>query len=150
MAAQAYLLDASPVATQGCRMSRAMVVCTSDNERRKAADWALRAPTGTRILFKNSKRSLPQNDLMWSLLTELARQLKWHGVTLTADDWKIIMLDGLKREMRVVPNIDGDGLVNLGRSSSDLSKEEMSDLIELIRMFGAKHGVTFGDQEAAA
>jgi len=48
----------------------------------------------------------------------------------------------------MVPNIDGNGFVNLGRSSSDLSKAEMTDLIDLIHAFGANHGVTF--QEPAA
>jgi hypothetical protein len=48
----------------------------------------------------------------------------------------------------MVPNIDGNGFVSLGRSSSDLSVGEMSDLIELILMFGAKHNVKFhGDGE---
>jgi len=43
----------------------------------------------------------------------------------------------------MVPNIDGSGFVNLGRSSSDLSKAEMTDLIEIIHAFGANHGVVF-------
>ncbi|MTV61688.1 recombination protein NinB, partial [Streptococcus pneumoniae] len=38
--------------------------------------------------------------------------------------------------------------VTLGRSSSDLSKAEMTDLIELIGAFGANHGVVFHDQES--
>jgi hypothetical protein len=53
------------------------------------------------------------------------------------------MLDGLKRELRLVPNMAGNGFVNLGRSSSDLSKGEFSDLMELIAAFGAEHGVAF-------
>jgi hypothetical protein len=35
--------------------------------------------------------------------------------------------------------------VSLGRSSSDLSKEEMTSLIDLIHMFGANHNVVFHD-----
>jgi hypothetical protein len=49
-----------------------------------------------------------------------------------------------------VPNIDGTGFVNLGRSSSDLSKQEFIDLIELITAFGAQHGVVFSDEAKAA
>ncbi|MDB5501229.1 MAG: NinB family protein [Tardiphaga sp.] len=79
------------------------------------------------------------------MLTEVATQCPWHGVKLTADDWKFVFIDALKRELRTVPNIDGNGFVNLGRSSSDLSKSEMSDLIELIHAFGAEHGVKFKD-----
>jgi hypothetical protein len=59
---------------------------------------------------------------MWAMLTEVASQVDYHGTKLTPDDWKLIFLDGLKREMRIVPNLDGNGFVNLGRSSSDLSK----------------------------
>ena len=56
--------------------------------------------------------------------------------------------DALKRELRIVPNIDGNGFVNLARSSSDLTKAEMSDLIELITEFGTRHSVRFGDMPA--
>ncbi|WP_253075684.1 recombination protein NinB [Bradyrhizobium sp. 2] len=44
---------------------------------------------------------------MWVALTELATQLKWHGEKLTPDEWKILFMDALTREMRVVPSIDG-------------------------------------------
>ena len=129
-------------------MSRALISIASEADRAKAARWVTQAPAGTRLEFKAPKRSLPQNDLMWAALTDVATQLKWHGIKLSPDDWKLIFLDALKREVRMVPNIDGNGFVNLGRSSSDLSKAEMTDLIDLIHAFGANHGVTF--QEPAA
>jgi hypothetical protein len=68
------------------------------------------------------------------------------GQRLRPDDWKLIFLDGLNRELRMVPNIAGNGWVNLGRSSSDLSTAEMSDMMELMAAFGAEHGVKFGDE----
>jgi hypothetical protein len=113
--------------------------------RQRAAHWAAKLPEGTRIDFKAPKRSIPQNDRMWAMLTDVSAQLPWHGIRLSADDWKLIFLDALKRELRMVPNLDGTGFVNLGRSSSDLSKEEMTNLIELIHAFGANHGVMFHD-----
>jgi len=124
-------------------MSRALVTLNSKREREKVASWAWKAPPGTRVEFKEAKRTLPQNDLMWACLTDIAQQVTWHGIKLTPDDWKLVFLDSLKREVRMVPNIDGNGFVNLGRSSSDLSKAEMSDLIEIIHAFGAKHDVQF-------
>lgn len=124
-------------------MSRALIVCNSNIERQRAADWAMKAPTGTRIEFKAAKRTLAQNDRMWSMLTDVATQVPWHGHRLSPDDWKLMFLDALDRETRAVPNIDGTGMVSLGRSSSDLSRQEMSDLFELIDHFGAKHGVKF-------
>ena len=126
-------------------MARALLTMRELADREKAARWAMAAPVGTRVEFKAPKRSLPQNDRMWAMLTEIARQVEWYGSKLTPDDWKLIFLDGLKRELRCVPSLDRRGVVNLGRSSSDLTKEEMSDLMELIAAFGAEHGVVFSD-----
>lgn len=131
-------------------MGRALIVINSTAERNKAADWVQKAPWGTRIEFKASKRTLPQNDRMWAMLTDIADQMAWHGVKLSTDDWKLVFLDALKREVRMVPNIDGNGFVNLGRSSSDLAKGEMSDLIEIIYAFGAKHGVVWSEPKDQA
>ncbi len=131
-------------------MSRALVIIRSDDDRRKLASWAQKAPVGTRAEWKAPKRSIPQNARMWAMLTDVAQQLPWHGIKLTPDDWKLVFLDALKREVRMVPNIDGNGFVNLGRSSSDLSREEMTDLMELIAAFGANHGVKFHDDAERA
>jgi len=131
-------------------MSRAQITLCSKPDRERATRWIEQAPAGTRITFKDSKRTVAQNDRMWAMLTEVAVQLPWHGLKLSPDDWKLIFLDALKRELRMVPNIDGTGFINLGRSSSDLSKAEMADLITLIEAFGAQHGVTFREPETAA
>lgn len=129
-------------------MSRYLITIRSDADREKASRWAAHAKEGMRVEFKEAKRSSQQNDKLWAMLTEVAAQVQWHGIKLTPEDFKFIFLDALKRELRMVPNIDGTGFVNLGRSSSDLSKSEMSDLIEIIHAFGAGHGVVFKDTEA--
>lgn len=131
-------------------MSRWQQIIRTDADRQRAAHWCMKAPAGMRIEFKEAKRTNDQNSLLWALLTDVSQQLSWHGQRLTPDDWKLVFLDALKREMRIVPNIAGNGFVNLGRSSSDLSKAEFSDLIEVIRAFGAEHGVKFQDEEKAA
>ncbi len=131
-------------------MTRATVIIRNATDRARIAKWAAGVPAGTRVEFKQVKRSLPQNDRMWAMLTDVSQQALHHGLRLTPDDWKLLFLDALGREIRCVPNLDGDGFVNLGRSSSDLGKEEMTNLIELIFAFGAKHGVVFQDEANAA
>lgn len=130
-------------------MTRYLVTLHSTADRVRAAKYLAAAPMGTRVEFKAAKRTLDQNSLLWSCLTDIAAQLEWYGKRLRPDDWKLIMLDGLKRELNPVPNIDGTGFVNLGRSSSDLTKAEMSDLIELIYEFGARHNVQFHDSQTS-
>lgn len=131
-------------------MARALVTINGSADRERACRWVMQATAGTRIEFKKAKRSTDQNSKMWAMLTEVAVQVPWHGVKLTPDDWKLMFLDALKRELRLVPNLEGNGFVNLGRSSSDLSKSEMGDLIELIYAFGAERGVIFHDPESVA
>lgn len=131
-------------------MGRALITIDCRQDRQKAHDWLDKAPWGTRVEFKAARRTMPQNDRMWAMLTDVAEQVAWHGQKLPTSDWKLVFMDGLTRELRIVPNLEGNGFVNLGRSSSDLSKSEMSDLIELIFAFGAKHGVEFHDPESIA
>ncbi|CAN7304992.1 recombination protein NinB [Phenylobacterium sp. LjRoot164] len=126
-------------------MSRATVTLNSPARRDQAAQWCRTAPLGTRVTFAEAKRSDAQNRLMWDLLTDIARQVLWHGVRLSADDWKLVFMAALNQEMRLVPNLEGTGFVNLGRSSSKLSKSEMGDLIDLILKFGAERDVQFYD-----
>lgn len=135
-------------------MTRYVMTLQFDSDRKRAAKYLAQAPWGTRVEFKAAKRTTDQNSRMWAMLTDVSEQVPWHGMRLRPDDWKLLFMDALKRELRVVPNIDGNGFVNLGRSSSDLTKGEMSDLIEIVFAFGAKHGVEFHDdrkaQEAAS
>ena len=100
------------------------------------------------IEVRAEKRSDPQNRLMWVLLTALADQLPWHGVKLTAEDYKTMLTTSL-RAQRVVPGIDG-GFVVLGERTSRMSRDEMSQLIELIYVFGVQRGVEFEPREQEA
>jgi hypothetical protein len=95
------------------------------------------------VTVSEPKRSLQQNALMWALLTDLAEQVDWHGLQLTAENWKDMCTAAIKKQ-QVVPGLDG-GFVVLGTSTSKMSKLEMNELIEFIYAFGAQHGVKFTD-----
>jgi hypothetical protein len=129
---------------------RAQLVLVDDDHRQRAAHWCRHLPPGTRVDFKGPLRSLKQNDRMWAQLTDVASQKLWHGVKLSPDDWKLLFMDALKREIKAIPNLDNTGFVNVGSSSSDLTKEEMGDLMTLITMFGDKHSVLWSDPKEVA
>ncbi|MEH6743865.1 recombination protein NinB [Hyphomonas sp.] len=120
---------------------------TSEAQRQTALHDIRRAPLGFTLTAKRNKRSIPQNARMWAMLTIVAREVKWHGLTLSPEDWKLMFLEALGHEMRMVPNINGNGLVNLGRSSSALSKEQMTALMDLIDAFAAERGVTLNTKD---
>lgn len=136
-------------------MSRHLIVLQSRAERERAARYIEQAPSGTRVELKAAKRTLPQNDRMWAMLTDISTQ-KTHGALkrkYTPDTWKCLFLHALGREATLVPSLDGSAIVPIGQSSSDLSKDEMSQLIELMLAWGAENGVQFHDgqeQDGAA
>lgn len=135
-------------------MSRYQVIVRSTADRERAIRFVQAAPLGSRVEVKAAKRTLPQNDKMWAMLTEVATQLPWHGKKLRPDDWKLLFLDALQRahkaDVTILPNLDDNGFVNVSTSSSDLSKYEMGDLIEMIYEFGALHNVKFKDDAEVA
>jgi len=127
-------------------MSRATVIIRTDADRKLVQKWAGNVPVGTRIEFKAQRRSGQANDLMWARLTDIAQQVEWYGQKLSPEDFKDMLTASLRRA-RVVPGIDPGTYVPLGMRTSDMSKEEFSNLLELIAAFGAEHGVVFGDEK---
>lgn len=133
-------------------MSRALLVLRTDTDRRKATEWIHRAPPMTRVEFKASKRTTDQNARMWAMLTDIATQKTHMGRRYTPDQWKVLFMHACGREVQFIPALDGSTFIPWGQSSSDLSKGEMSELIEFLFAWGAENGVVWSDptQEKAA
>jgi hypothetical protein len=93
------------------------------------------------VEVKPETRSLAQNALLWATLDDISKQVDWYGRKLTAEQWKHVMTAALTKQ-DVVPGIDG-GFVVLGKSTSKMTKGEMSELQELMHAFGAQKGVRF-------
>lgn len=106
---------------------------------------ALSAGKRLQLVITRQKRSSEANARMWAMLGEVAAQVEWHGMRLSKEDWKAMFTASLKKQ-RAVPGIDG-GFVVLGSSTSDMTREEISDLMALIEAFGAQHGVRFAAQQ---
>lgn len=126
-------------------MSRALLTLRSKHDRDKAIGWIARAPSGTRVEFRASKRTIPQNDKMWAILTEVAQQKEHGGRKYTPEQWKSIFMQAWGKEMDFVPTLDGNSFFPLGYQSSKLDKLEMATLIEFIIAWGVENGVEFRD-----
>lgn len=128
-------------------MSRALIVVRSTADRQRASKWCLNAPYGCRIDFKETKRSIPQNDKLWAMLSDVAAQKEHGGKKYRADTWKMIFMHAWGHEVQFIPSLTGDGFIPMGFSSSDLSKNEMSELIEFVIAWAAQNGVTLHNDE---
>ena len=119
-----------------------MLILRGEAERKTATQWIAQAPVNTRVELKAPRRSNEMNALMWARLTEIARHVDWYGQKLSAPDWKDVFTASL-RKAHVVPGLDPGSFVPLGMRTSDMSKEEMSMLLDLIECFAAERGVVF-------
>lgn len=128
-----------------CTMSRALIVINGPADREQAIRWAQKVPVGTRIEWKETKRSLPQNDRFWALLTDISIEMKRRGRDHTTAQWRTIFLAAFGHEVQFLPSLDQKTFIPLGHSSSDLSVKEMSDLMEFMTAWAAENNVPLRD-----
>jgi len=116
-----------------------------DYYRRKAHEMIADAPDGWWVMFGPPSRSNSQNRKMRAMLRDLANS-KPQGREITEEDWKAVFMSAIGLKPRYTQNLDGDGIVHLGWRSSLMSKEQMSEMIELMYAYGAEHGVVWQDR----
>lgn len=95
------------------------------------------------VYVGRERRSIEQNRKMWPMLSDISKQVEWHGMKLSPSDWKDIMTAALKSQ-KLVPGIDG-GLVVIGAHTSRMSKADFSGLIEVLYAFGTEHEVVWSE-----
>jgi hypothetical protein len=117
--------------------------------RQRAREAIAQAPDGFVVRISEPTRTLEQNARLWAMLGAVSAQVVWYGKKLSPEDWKHIFSSSL-RKLEVVPNLDGNGFVALGLSTSRMSKRELGDLMELIAAFGAERDVVWSDERQAA
>ena len=110
------------------------------------ADKAL-AGGPVQITLGRERRNKDQNSKLWPMLNDISKQVNWHDLELSSEDWKHMLTASLTKQ-RAVPGIDG-GFVVLGLSTSRMKKPEFCELIELIYAFGAEHGVKWSEKALA-
>ena len=96
------------------------------------------------ISLGRERRNKDQNSKLWPMLTDISKQVCWHGHWLTKDEWKDVMTAGMTQQ-KVVPGIEG-GFVVLGRSTSRMNKAVFCEFIELIYAFGSQHDVQWSEK----
>ena len=121
-----------------------LFIMAHQEARRRAVSAIQSAPDGYVVQIKPPTRTLEANAAMWAALNDVAAQVVWHGRKLDAESWKSVFSASLKKQ-DVVPGLHNDFVV-LGQSTRNMTKSEMSDLIELIHAFGCENSVKWSDE----
>jgi hypothetical protein len=121
------------------------IALTSPHQRGRAAKLIWQAPDGFVCDVREPKRTLEQNDKLWAMLTDISHA-KPLGRRHTPDDWKAIAMNACGWECQFCEGLDGRPFP-IGFRSSQLTKSQMSTLIEWLQAFGDEHGVKWSDPD---
>jgi len=98
--------------------------------------------------IKDATKSRDQEEKYHAMIGEIAKQAQHLGAKWDSESWKRLLVDqfckdnGLKTGA-VIPNLAGDGIVQLGMQTRNFTKEQASEFVEWLNAWGAEHGVTF-------
>lgn len=127
-------------------MKRVFVI--NERNRRHIAEQVANMDVGTVIKTGPKTRSLEQNAKLHAMFGELAAQAKYMGRTLTAHQWKTLMISGHSIAIGIgvdmMPGIEGE-FINVRESSAQMSVARMTSLIEYVHAWGAENGVVFSE-----
>lgn len=127
---------------------RVEIILANRNRREEAVGLVAKARPGSRVEIKGPQRTPDQNTKIHAMLGELAAQATWKGHTYTPAQWKDLMTAGCAQALldsgEAIQGLEG-GLLVFGRSTSDMSLSEASDLLTYMTMWGEEHGVVFVD-----
>ena len=129
-------------------MTGQTVILAGPAQRQLAKRLIDAAPVGAVVNVREAKRTLDQNAKLWAMLSDLSRAQPG-GRKCTPDTWKLLVMHACGHACQFEIGLNGQPFPT-GFSSSNLSKSQMSDLIEWMYAFGAEHGVVWSEPDRHA
>lgn len=115
------------------------VILVGERQREYAQKLLAQAALGEVVTIKPQTRTGEQNALLWALLTDLSRA-KPNGREHTPDAWKLLVMHACGHACQFEIGLNGQPFPT-GLRSSQLTKNQMSDLIDWIYAYAAEAGV---------
>ena len=104
-------------------------------------------PDGWVVRCGPPNRSSDQNRIFHAIVDDFAKAMPtYHGVPMDAESWKSVLIVSFAKEtaggdIRLVPDLDGGGLVQIRESSARMSKARATALIDYAMAEAARLGV---------
>lgn len=120
------------------------VILRGQPQRNLAKQFIDKAPENSFVKISPLTRSNEQNNKMWALIEDIMNAMP-EGRQHTKEVWKAIFMNALGHETAFAMGINNE-IFPIGFKSSQLSVRQMSDLIEVIYAYGAKHNVKWSEK----
>ena len=109
-------------------------------------DEALRAGRLLRMEIKPESKTREQEEKYHAMIGDIAKQAQHLGAKWDSESWKRLLVDKFCAETniphgKVIPNLDGSGIVQLGFQTRDFTKEQASEFVEWLYAWSANNGI---------
>jgi hypothetical protein len=121
--------------------------------------WAKAKPyllAGNKLVLtiEQESKSRDQEEKYHAIIGEIAKQSSHLGAKWSSEDWKRFLVWQFAKEIgistgKLVPSLDGTGIVQLGLQTRKFKKDESSQFIEWLLAWAAQNGVTVNDVSQA-
>ena len=110
---------------------------------------ALSAGKQLTLEIKSANKSREQEEKYHAMIGEIAKQASHLGAKWDIEDWKRLLVDQFIKDMnglgasKIIPSLDGTGIVQLGFQTRKFTKEQATEFVEFLLAWGAEHGITY-------
>jgi hypothetical protein len=109
---------------------------------------ALNAGKQLTLEIKTTNKSREQEEKYHAMIGEIAKQASHLGAKWDAEDWKRLLVDQFIKDInvggsKIIPSLDGTGIVQLGFQTRKFTKEQATEFVEFLLAWGAEHGITY-------
>ena len=96
--------------------------------------------------IKLASKSREQEEKYHAMINDIAKQAEHMGAKWSADDWKRLLVNQFMRDSgnsggKIIPNLDGTGIVQLGLQTRNFTKEQANEFIEWLYSWAVENGV---------
>ena len=96
--------------------------------------------------IKLASKTREQEEKYHAMINDIAKQAKHLGAKWSSEDWKRLLVDQFLREEaniqgKIIPNLDGTGIVQLGFQTRKFTKEQASEFVEWLYAWSGNNGI---------
>jgi len=131
-----------------------MIIYLTSTEQAKTSirhNWdkitkALDAGNNLVMEIKLASKTREQEEKYHAMINDIAKQAQHLGAKWSSEDWKRLLVDQYLREVgevqsKIIPNLDGTGIVQLGFQTRKFTKEQASEFVEWLYSWSANNGI---------
>ena len=111
---------------------------------------ALAAGRKLTLEIKPASKSRDQEEKYHAIIGDIAKQAQHMGAKWDADDWKRLLVDQFVKDQglngsKIIPSLDGSGIVQLGFQTRKFTKEQASEFVAFLICWCDQNGIELND-----